>query len=130
MAGHPDNFDTARNTRRVSGTFFLNGNGAISLTTLIGAGDFTPTRTGVGTATVKVNIPASRVLFCDFQLSKAALAATYLQLLGRTQGGDGMWTFSLGQTTMDGTTPAEFAAANAAAFITFTVVLGLGDASV
>lgn len=130
MPGHRDNDQSARNTLRVSGTVFLNGSSAIAATSNIGAGDFTATRTGVGTATIKANVPAARVLHASFQLSKAALAATYLQLLGRTQGSDGMWTFSLAQSTMDGTTPAEFASANAAAFISFDILLGLGDSSV
>lgn len=121
---------SARDTVEVSGTLFLNGAGAIAATSNIGAGDFTATRSGVGTATVKVNVVAKRVIDFQYSLSKAAAAATYLQYLGRTQGSDGMWTFSFAQTTMDGTTAAEFAAANAAAFISFTAVLGLGDASV
>jgi hypothetical protein len=129
MGAHNDNPSSIRNTREVKGRIYVNGANPIDATANIGAGDFTWTRTGVGTATLKINIPAKRVIDIQYSLSKQAVSARWLQLLGETQGTDGMWTFSFTHT--DAAAAAqEFAAAHAAAFVSFSVTLGFGDSSV
>lgn len=126
---HPDNFDQNRGVRYVEGTVFTDGANAFPTATVIG-NDFTATRTGVGTATIKINVVARAVLDVSVTLSRAAVAARFLQVLGRTQGTDGMWTIAIALTTMDGTTGTEWAAANAAAFICFRAELSIGDTTV
>lgn len=123
---HRDNFDAARNVRYIEGRFFLNGAGAISATTAKGPPLFTATRTGVGTATVKLLINCQDLLDISFTLSKNAVAALTLQSLGVTQGTDGMFTASIAQTDMTGTAAAEFQAANANAWISFRAELQMG----
>lgn len=126
MGAHRDNFDDNRGVRRFGGRFFLNGAGAFATATVVG-NDYTPLRTGVGILTIKINVVASGVLYWDWDISKSAVAALFPQKLGYAQGTDGMWTLTLRQTTMDGTTPAEWQAANALAFVDFEAVLLIGD---
>lgn len=127
---HRDNFDTSRRMQYISGKFFLNGSGTIDNTQNEGAAaSFTATRSGVGTATVKVLVVAKKAPCIHFELSRSAIAARYLQVLGWTQGTDGMWTASLANTDMTGTAAQEWAAANAANFISFRGDLQLGDSA-
>jgi hypothetical protein len=114
----PDNHEAIRAMRTIRGRFFLNGAGVFL--TPVGR-LFTATRTGVGTATVKVLQIGTMVHF-DAVMSKAAILNRMLHVLGWTQGTDGMWTASLALTDLNnaGVVAAEFAAANAAAFISFS----------
>lgn len=118
----PDYQDVNRGALRVEGTAFTNGSGAVDNTANIGR-CFTATRTGVGTMSIKITAVAKAVLHFNAFLSKTAVAARYLQYLGRTQGTDGCWTFLLALTDMTGTAAQEWAAANAANFVTFEAVL-------
>jgi hypothetical protein len=128
MMPFPDNFDANRGVLYVEGTAFLNGSGAVDNTQNIGR-QFTLTRTGVGTANLKILVPAKALLNCSVILSKAAILNRLLHVLGRTQGTDGMWTVALALTDLNnaGVVAAEFAAANAAAFISFAAQLQLGS---
>lgn len=124
---HRDNFDAARNVRYIEGRFFTNGASAISAATIKGPGALlTVTRTGVGTATVKVLVVCQDLLDVSATLSKNAIAARFLQVLGATQGADGMFTVNLALTDMTGTGAVEFDAANANAWISFRVELQMG----
>lgn len=77
---HPDNFDASRGMRYISGRFFLNGAGAIDNTQNKGAASlFTATRTNVGTATLKILIPAVDLTNCGVHMSKSAILNRLLQ---------------------------------------------------
>lgn len=127
---HPDNFDASRNMRYVCGRVLVNGAGTFGASS--GATSFfTAARTGVGTATIKILIPCTDL--CDFQVtySKAAILNRLIHILGWTQGTDGMFTVQLALSDLNnaGVVAAEWAAAAATAFISFSARLQMGTSS-
>lgn len=113
-----------RSELQLRGRFFLNGAGAIDNTQNVGR-LITATRTGVGTLTLKFNVVAKQILFVKAEMSKVAILNRLFHLLGVAQGTDGMWTATYALTDLNnaGVVAAEFAAANAAAFVTYEAVL-------
>jgi len=122
-----DNRDTNRGTQTVEGTAYTNGASAVDNTQNEGKG-FTLTRSGVGTANLKITVPCRKVLYVDISLSKTAILNRAVHILGKTQGTDGQWTIAIALSDLNnaGVVAAEWPVANAANFVTFQAVLQLG----
>ena len=122
-----DQSETNRGTQSVEGCAYTNGASAIDNTQNEGKG-FTLTRSGIGTANLKITVPAARILYIDVQLSKSAILNRAVHILGKTKGADGLWTVAIALSDLNnaGVVAAEWPAANAAAFVTFQAILQLG----
>lgn len=123
-----DNYDVNRHVNYVEGRAFLNGAGVID-NTLNEGRSLIFTRTGIGTMSIKIDVPARKLLHCDITLSKVAILNRMLHVLGQVQGTDGKWTVSVTLTDLNnaGVAATEWAAANAAAYVSVKAILQLGS---
>jgi hypothetical protein len=129
---HPDNRDQNRNVRYVSGRIRTNAANPFDATSKVGT-DLTFTRTGVGTATVKVNVVAKNWVDADVRVTDVGPTGAGGQLRvvisNFVQGTDGMWTFTVTQTDLNNAGPAaiEWLASDAKNWLCFSAVMQIGD---
>lgn len=117
--GFADSREANRGTFEIRAKVFLNGAGVIDNTANKGRNTIV-TRTGVGTATVKLDVPAREVLFFKAEMGKAAILNRMLHVIGApAQGTDGKWTYTLALTDLNnaGVAATEWAGPATSAFL-------------